>query len=476
MTIPANIGELPNLTSLKLDHNSLSGTLPASFQDLQKLVLLQLQSNRLIGTIVNVTVHGKENNSSFISDCGVPSKFLEPVFCEACTMCCNTNEECHVRDLPVFQRYEWAWGYFFILLLGWLLLFGASSVLRRAEDVTEIEEVIRRTGTKSVYVIILGTNRIGWALAAAIVIVQHLLLFILLKASKLDFTDSSAWVYNWTCPVDVKKCDIDSTIGLVSWVLFYVTMLTRLLPDILSACRLAYLVPRVQTKKKNAFVSSLVLYSVSSLSVVVTIFFNYATARTDADLLLNAIAIYCVNELDEAFFKLLNQSNPEFVDRIKDTMNGQERNDQEAPSEDGAANVTITDQLTVTQEAPSEDGSGNVTEDSDLVDDADTEQHLTEPANEFTENYEEARIRAERALRMAEEMFPSGSNDETPQDRNPDHIHLEMYKLELRQMFKVQLDSAVQEMKNEMTLRNRHGNEAQTTTGDIEEGNVKKDV
>jgi len=43
-------------------------------------------------------------------------------------------------------------------------------------------------------------------------------------------------------------------------------------------------------------------------------------------------------------------------------------------------------------------------------------------------------------------------------------------------MFKVQLDSAVQEMKNEMTLRNRHGNEAQTTTGDIEEGNVKKDV
>ena len=149
-TIPAEIGALTNLTSLKLDHNSLRGAIPASFRDLKNLVLIQPQSNLLEGTIAHVTVHGKENNNSFISDCGVPSKFLEPIVCEACTMCCNLNNECHIRDLPTLKSYRWAWGFFLILLLDWFLIFGFLSIFQRGNAATEMEEVVNKTGTNSI--------------------------------------------------------------------------------------------------------------------------------------------------------------------------------------------------------------------------------------------------------------------------------------------------------------------------------------
>ena len=54
------------------------------------LQLLQLQSNRItkMPTIprLNDNIHGQ---STFVTDCGVPSAFDEALECENCTMCCK---------------------------------------------------------------------------------------------------------------------------------------------------------------------------------------------------------------------------------------------------------------------------------------------------------------------------------------------------------------------------------------------------
>lgn len=50
-TIPDAIGGLKRLTSLKLDHNSLSGRLPSSLTRLTSLTALDLAWNKLTGTI-----------------------------------------------------------------------------------------------------------------------------------------------------------------------------------------------------------------------------------------------------------------------------------------------------------------------------------------------------------------------------------------------------------------------------------------
>ena len=50
-TLPAELGDLTNLTSLSLYTNQLSGTIPASLGDLTNLTSLSLYTNQLSGTI-----------------------------------------------------------------------------------------------------------------------------------------------------------------------------------------------------------------------------------------------------------------------------------------------------------------------------------------------------------------------------------------------------------------------------------------
>ena len=58
--------------------------------EMNGLQLLQLQSNRITEmpniTRLNNSIHGQ---STFVTDCGVPSAFDEPLKCENCTMCCK---------------------------------------------------------------------------------------------------------------------------------------------------------------------------------------------------------------------------------------------------------------------------------------------------------------------------------------------------------------------------------------------------
>ncbi len=89
-SIPTEIGLLSNLTYLRLSYNTFTGTAPKGLGDLTKLKLLQLQSNRI--TKMPVIPRLDEsifNESTFVTDCGVPSAFTDPMECEHCTMCCK---------------------------------------------------------------------------------------------------------------------------------------------------------------------------------------------------------------------------------------------------------------------------------------------------------------------------------------------------------------------------------------------------
>ena len=75
---------------LRLSYNAFTGAAPVSLGELAQLQLLQLQTNR-ITKIPNITQLDESiyNNSTFVTDCGVPSAFDEALECENCTMCCE---------------------------------------------------------------------------------------------------------------------------------------------------------------------------------------------------------------------------------------------------------------------------------------------------------------------------------------------------------------------------------------------------
>eukprot|EP00984_Skeletonema_dohrnii_P021325 scaffold10629_cov77-Skeletonema_dohrnii-CCMP3373.AAC.2 len=88
-SIPTEIGELAELTYLRLSYNAFTGT-AEGLRELTKLQLLQLQSNRITGMPIMTQLDiSKYNESTFVTDCGVPSAFDETPECQNCTMCCE---------------------------------------------------------------------------------------------------------------------------------------------------------------------------------------------------------------------------------------------------------------------------------------------------------------------------------------------------------------------------------------------------
>lgn len=87
-TLPSSIGMLHNLTYLRLSYNAFTGGIPPQLGNLQYLQLLHLHGNRFRGEVVPLKSKFV-TDSAFVSDCGVPTDFDQPLLCSECTMCCK---------------------------------------------------------------------------------------------------------------------------------------------------------------------------------------------------------------------------------------------------------------------------------------------------------------------------------------------------------------------------------------------------
>mmetsp|Transcript_12146 Transcript_12146/g.26580 ORF Transcript_12146/g.26580 Transcript_12146/m.26580 type:complete len:291 (-) Transcript_12146:38-910(-) len=234
-------------------------------------------------------------------------------------MCCNAQNECHATSDKIKL------GTTFVLVLSiimsvlcCILIFSFSFWFGKTRSMKSIEKVSHKTGIDSCYIFILGKNPIGWCVSALIVVFQFFLLNQFLVASDFRLEETSDWKYNWNCPINVPECEIDRQQQRTSWFLFVSLMLVKLVPDLYAGCWLCYFSPRVEIKSKQwqTFISGLVLFSISSFSFLVTIYYNLATARSDTDLILNAVIILFVTEIDEEVLKVLVSVKPNLTNYI----------------------------------------------------------------------------------------------------------------------------------------------------------------
>jgi len=92
-SIPASIGTLSQLLTLKLDNNDLDGGIPSELANLPALTNLTLDNNNaLVGSVPEAFCGRIPRLNELSSDCG--DSFNSRVKCSCCTLCCSSRGGC----------------------------------------------------------------------------------------------------------------------------------------------------------------------------------------------------------------------------------------------------------------------------------------------------------------------------------------------------------------------------------------------
>eukprot|EP00984_Skeletonema_dohrnii_P011075 scaffold4396_cov127-Skeletonema_dohrnii-CCMP3373.AAC.6 len=305
-SIPAEIGLLSNLTYLRLSYNAFTGT-AEGLSELTKLQLLQLQSNRITG-MPNMTQLDKSeySESTFVTDCGVPSAFDETPECENCTMCCNANDDCHPTEKLNIAKFGYGnvaavfFACFIVICFAVALsLYLLGKRKNRGNTLTvsaerRLEEddtyALSRIGKESVYSYFVTEKPLGWLAAFATLGIQVAILAFFVMASEANLQKETIDIqFTWKCPRDSNVCKDKADLTEAGWIIFSMLMLAFLAKDIINGCKL--------------------IYHSSKVSTV----YNKAIATSNTDIIVNSVIVLFIMEIDEYIFAALEASNKKWT-------------------------------------------------------------------------------------------------------------------------------------------------------------------
>mmetsp|Transcript_11263 Transcript_11263/g.23652 ORF Transcript_11263/g.23652 Transcript_11263/m.23652 type:complete len:950 (-) Transcript_11263:56-2905(-) len=330
-SIPSEIGSLSKLKYLRLCYNEFTGQLPSHLGKLQHFQLLHLHDNRFVGTVPSVKLELRGfNESSFISDCGVPSIFDDPLICHDCTMCCNSRSECYPTEETNIQKSnfssyeEFSW-VFFVSVIGFAIMIYLTSYaldkykhqskptqsnLQRRESMKRRAKnyTVDKMGERSVYSFFLGKNWCGWMIALAILGVQLWVLFVFVIGAEQDLSDDkSDFMFTWKCFRDEEMCSNDANLDATGWIIFGILMTSHLLPDIINGTKMVVLSGKVCynfNQRARFFFGGLLLITVTAFTFFTSVVYNKAIATSNTEIVTNAVIILFITDLDEQCFRL----------------------------------------------------------------------------------------------------------------------------------------------------------------------------
>ncbi|KAK1744100.1 leucine-rich repeat domain-containing protein [Skeletonema marinoi] len=340
-SIPKEVGHLSELTYLRLSYNAFTGTAEC-LGNLTKLQLLQLQSNRITG-MPNMTQLDKSeyNESTFVTDCGVPSAFDETPECENCTMCCNANDDCYPQEVTPFEKMGLTYitfpAVFFVsfiviccMVALSLYLFGKRK--NRGNDLTmsaerRLEEddnyALSRIGKESVYSYFVTDMVFGWLIAFATLGIQVAILAFFVMASEANLQKDTIDIqFTWKCPRDSDVCKDKADLTNAGWVIFSLLMIAFLAKDMINGCKLIYHSSKVRHTigaRIRYFIGGMGLCSITLFALYVSTVYNKAIATSNTAIIANSVIVLFIMEIDEYIFSAVDAINDKWTEHAADT-------------------------------------------------------------------------------------------------------------------------------------------------------------
>ena len=316
-SIPTQVGNLENATHILLNHNELKGAIPNELTDLKQILYLHLHHNLLTGKAPPIKFTTKHQNN-YISDCGDPSYLLpKEVECKSCTMCCNSEDECQ-------EQAKW---HINISTLGFLFTFSLPigigifayytkkmSTIPFISYFKDLRDPVYSYKDDSVYCFILSSNSTAWLVYLLTAGVQIGLFATFLGASSESdkFSDNS---FPFICPNNKMDCEPkdSNVVARSGWILFFIVMTIYLGSDIVMSM--------LQIRKATAlldfqlYLSGFGLLSLTILTFFTSFVYNLAFVERNADLVINAVILLFINDLDERVMSAFKLMLPEWTEK-----------------------------------------------------------------------------------------------------------------------------------------------------------------
>jgi len=332
--IPPEIGLLAKLTHLRLSYNAFMGTAPTELGELLNLRLFHLHGNRIQGTIPEMDIRLRGGQFSFITDCGVPTDFEEPLTCVNCDVCCNVDGNCHVNEEMFIEKFgfttwfQFSWLLSLVLFVLFCLVAMLSYYYQKGSFLPSdsqsdlfsdqiMLDAVETIGNDSVYSFVLSNCSCAWVIFSVTWVLQVLMDLVFIMAATLDFTnDGSQFVYAFKCPAFMDKCKDEDNSDMIGWLFFALLMIGHVLADFVNGIKLLVLSGGQNLsrhRRARVFIGGLCLCFVSSLTVFASVVYNLAIARSNPDIIINSILILFISDIDEKFYKLASVFNPSWV-------------------------------------------------------------------------------------------------------------------------------------------------------------------
>ena len=298
-SISTRIGFLQKAEKISLSHNSLKGRIPKVIEHLTKLKILHLHVNRL-------TDHAPDIASieDYITDCGNPSFLLASrVKCMSCTICCNSLEMCQLNSelsLPVQTM-----GYIssvavpigVIIVLSLVIAARRQGYLASFSDNSHFPSLYN---ADSIYCMIYSNNIWAWLMYAATVIIQAMLFYLFLVRSNFG-DDETDWQFTMRCS-EHDGCEDEKSSSPFGWTMLFIVIISFLGNDIVKSILQLWI--SIETLNLRIALSGAVLCFLTALAIFTSVIYNKALADSDTELIMNAVVLLFVNEIDESILNI----------------------------------------------------------------------------------------------------------------------------------------------------------------------------
>jgi len=308
-TIPAELSSLQELEIMSLHHNALQGTIPTEFEELKHLERVQFHNNLLEGIAPKIPFVGNDN-FAYISDCGK----ISPLQCDSCTMCCDPND----ADQKCRVDWDWnkiLWGVSMLSVIVTVLLTLIFYIFIRKSSwhpswLIDTSDPLEIYSEDSVYAFIFLSDYAAFSIQVAISAIQIWMYIAFIMASNANSL-STDWEFTIQCFGNSLECAKGKKID-VGWV--HLGVLTMLHLGVDTIYGLRQMRKAIHLSDTILFVSGARLVCLSGVALTTSVLYNAALAETNTQMIVNAVILLFINDLDEKTLEVLYALCPKWTE------------------------------------------------------------------------------------------------------------------------------------------------------------------